>query len=200
MAGALARLDGAVGEWSAGRSPWIRAPLLLWLAWTLVQYWDDPWHRTIFQGIDLAFHEIGHILWSPLGEFMGMAGGTLTQVLIPVAATAMLYRQRDWFGVAFAIGWLGINCFEIVLYAGDALSRQLPLVSPSTAEPIHDWTYMLAELNALQHTEAVAGAWQLAGRSFMLIGILFGARILWHMLAARGAGERGRGTGFEEAE
>ena len=184
-----------IRAWAAGRTWWIRAPLLLWLAWILFRYWDATGYGTIFQGIDLAIHEIGHILWAPLGEFMGFAGGTLTQLLAPVAAGAVLYRQRDWFGVSFAIAWVGINCFEIATYAGDALTRQLPLVSPTTGTPEHDWTYMLARLGILHHTDAVAAAWQWAGRLSMAWGVGFGAWLLWLMATVRpeaaGAGEGG---------
>lgn len=175
------RLEPSVREWAAGRNWWVRAPVLLWLGWILVGYWNDPLHRTLFHGIDLAFHEVGHILWSPLGEFMGIAGGTLTQLLLPVAAGIVLYRQRDWFGVAFAVSWVGINCFEIAAYAGDALTRRLPLVSTGAGEPIHDWTYMLAELGLLRHTDLVAGAWLWAGRITLTAGVAFGGWVLWLM-------------------
>jgi hypothetical protein len=190
-----ARLASSVRHWAAGRTWWVRAPVLVWLAWILVGYWDDPLNTTIFHGIDLAFHEIGHILWAPLGEFMGFAGGTLTQVLVPVAAGVVLYRQRDWFGVAFAVGWVGINCFEIVPYAGDALARRLPLVSTGGGEPIHDWTYMLGELDLLQHAAAIATAWQWAGRALMLAGIGFGAWVLRIMATTPAAAREGRGPG-----
>ncbi len=179
--GGVGRLTGSVREWAAGRSWWVRAPVLLWMAWILVHYWDAPWYSTVFHGIDLAIHEIGHILWAPAGEFLGFAGGTLTQLLAPVAAGVVFLRQRDWFAVSFAVCWLGINCFEIVEYAGDALTRRLPLVSPSTAMPIHDWTYLLGELGILHHTDAVAAGWQWAGRVAMTAGIAFGAWVLWEM-------------------
>ncbi len=199
MSGLVARLDATVRRWAAGRNWWIRAPVLLWLGWILVRYWDNPFATTIFQGIDLAFHEIGHVLWSPLGEFMSFAGGTLTQVLMPVAAGAVLYRQRDWFGVAFATCWTGIACFETVLYASDALTRRLPLVSTGGGDPIHDWTYMLGRLDMLEHASEVALAWQWAGRILMTAGVLFGARILWHMATAdRGAVDPAAAPGIEE--
>lgn len=193
----LSRLVDRVRAWAAGRRWWLRAPLLAWLLWILVHYWDDPTHTTLFHGIDLAFHEIGHILWAPLGEFMGMAAGTLTQVLIPVAAGAVLYRQRDWFGVAFALAWVGINCFEVATYAGDALARRLPLVSTGGGEPIHDWTYMLGELGLLRHTELVAAAWRWLGRLLMSAGIGFGTWVLWQM-ATTEAGTGGADELVEE--
>ena len=182
--GGWQRFVASVREWAAGRNWWVRAPVLLWMVWILVHYWDAPWYSTVFHGIDLAIHEIGHILWAPLGEFMGFAGGTLTQLLAPVVAGIAFARQRDWFAVSFAVCWLGINCFEVVEYAGDALTRQLPLVSPSTALPIHDWAYMLGELGILHHTDTVATAWQWSGRVVMTTGIAFGGWVLWEM--ARG--------------
>ena len=180
----LDRLRHSIRQWAAGRSWWIRAPVLAWMAWILFRYWDAPWYSTLWKGIDLAIHEIGHILWSPLGEFMGFAGGTLTQLLIPVAAGYMLYRQRDWFGVTIAVCWLGINCFETVEYAADAVARRLPLVSPSTATPMHDWTYLLSRLGLLDQTAEVAAAWQWAGRLIMGAGVAFGAWVLWLMHGA----------------
>lgn len=183
------RLDASIRRWAAGRNAWVRLPVLAWLAWILVRGWNDPAAPTLFAGIDLAFHEIGHILWAPLGEGMGIAGGTLTQLLVPAAAGAVLYRQRDWFGVAFATAWAGIACFEVAVYAGDALARRLPLVSIGGGDPIHDWTYMLAALDLLQHTESVALVWHWAGRALMTAGIVLGARVLWIMGAERrGAG------------
>ena len=172
----------------------MRAPVLLWMAWILVHYWSAPWYSTLFHGIDLVIHEVGHILFAPLGEFMGFAGGTLAQLLAPIGAGIAFYRQRDWFAVAIAGCWLGINCFEIVEYAGDALARQLPLVSPTSAEPEHDWTFMLARLGVLHHTDAVAAGWQWAGRVVMSAGIGFGAWVLWLMATTQGTGES-EGTG-----
>lgn len=181
LAALAARIEASVREWVGGRLWWARAPIVAWLAWILARSWDAPGRTTLWSGIDLAVHEIGHILWSPLGEFMGMAGGTLTQLLVPVAAGAMLYRQRDWFGVSVAVSWLGINCFEISEYAGDALARRLPLVSPMTADPIHDWSYMLGQLGLLRHTAAVAGAWLWSGRLLLAGGVAFGVWVLWIM-------------------
>ena len=34
--------------------------------------------------INLLFHEAGHIIFSPFGQFMTMLGGSLMQVLVPI--------------------------------------------------------------------------------------------------------------------
>ena len=50
---------------------------------------------------NLVFHEAGHILFLPLGRFMTVLGGSLTQVLVPlVCAGAFLWQTRDAFGAA----------------------------------------------------------------------------------------------------
>ena len=44
--------------------------------------------------INLVFHEAGHIIFSPFGEFMTILGGSLMQVLIPlICAAAFLVQQ-----------------------------------------------------------------------------------------------------------
>jgi hypothetical protein len=96
----------------------------------------------------------------------------------------MFVRQRDWFGVAFALGWLGTNCFEVAVYAGDAVAKRLPLVTPGGGEPIHDWNYILGHFGWLRHTEAVSGAFATAGHVAMAAGLAFGAWLLERMLAS----------------
>ena len=56
---------------------------------------------------NLVFHEAGHILFIPLGRFMTVLGGSLTQVLVPlVCAGAFLWQTRDAFGAAAAcLAW-----------------------------------------------------------------------------------------------
>ncbi|HSH44666.1 MAG TPA: hypothetical protein VK966_02360, partial [Longimicrobiales bacterium] len=106
-------------------------------------------------------------------------GGTLLEVAAPVAAGVVLYRQRDWFGVSVSLCWLGIVCFGVATYAGDAVARALPLVSPFGAEgATHDWANILGHFGALRHTATVAAAWEWGGRFFMTLGIVSGARIL----------------------
>lgn len=182
-AGGRVGLSAAVAEWAAGRSWLVRAPVLAWLGWLLTRYWDDRSYFSIWHGINLGFHEAGHVLFSPFGWTLGVAGGTLLELAIPVVAGALLYRQRDWFGVAVAACWLGIVCFEVATYAGDARTLALPLVSPfgSPGAAGHDWANLLRHWGLLQHTDLIAATWEWAGRLVMAAGIAFGAWTLWLM-------------------
>ena len=53
---------------------------------------------------DLVFHEAGHIIFSPLGRFMTVLGGSLLQFLIPVIAAIAFVRQDEPFGAAICTG------------------------------------------------------------------------------------------------
>ena len=46
--------------------------LFIWGAWDLAH----PGRGTLLDGVDLAIHETGHLVFGPFGEFIGFAGGT----------------------------------------------------------------------------------------------------------------------------
>ncbi|MCH7911408.1 MAG: hypothetical protein IIB38_17570 [Candidatus Hydrogenedentes bacterium] len=101
----------AAAAWSRVRNPWLRIPFMFYgvhfIMLSAVSLKTEA-PRTIFSRIfsmvdfgfswlNLGFHEIGHIVFSPLGMFMGILGGSLLQCLVPLLSTIMFYRQRDFF-------------------------------------------------------------------------------------------------------
>ena len=167
--------DDAI-EWCAGRSWQWRLPLLAVLAWIGVHHLADPMYWSIFMGLTLAFHEMGHVLFSPFGETLGIAGGSITQLLVPLAAAWMLRRQRDWFGVAVGGCWLSYSLCNLATYIDDARAGDLPLVSLGDGEPIHDWNYLLDAAGWLPYDHAIARATRLLA-ALALAGSVVGG--LW---------------------
>lgn len=178
--------DDAAG-WARGRNPWVRLPLLLWVAWIFARHLADAGYASLIAGLNLGIHELGHFVFSPFGDFMTAAGGTLLQIIAPLAGIAMFYRQRDWFAISFALAWLGTSFFGIAPYAADARSRALPLVTPGPGEPIHDWYFMLARLGWLRHDELIARFFRMSGILAMAAATVFGAWLLWRMFVSRPA-------------
>lgn len=133
-----ARLHEEMTEWCRGRWWVFRVVLLLWFAYLLIRLIANPAYSPIFHALDLGIHELGHVIWSPLGEFMGFVGGSMTQCLVPLASIYMFYRQRDFFAMAFCLGWFGVNLFDVSVYIADARALALPLVSPFGGDPMHD--------------------------------------------------------------
>ncbi len=168
-------------EWCRGRWWFPRVFFLTWFAYMLVRYVNDPGYVVIFSAINLGIHEIGHILWRPLGEFMYFLGGSLTQCLAPVVSVLVFYRQRDFFGIAFCFGWLSTNLHEVSVYVDDARARALPLVTPGGGEPVHDWFFLLTRLGMLEMDHGIALLVRLLGILSMLVFLVVGGYQCWLM-------------------
>lgn len=102
---------------------------------------------------DLVFHEAGHVILSPFGRFMTVLGGSLFQIVVPVALGVALFRQRDRFGAAVCAWWAGQNLVDLAPYIADARALQLVLLGGHTGAEVegHDWEYLLATLGWMRH-------------------------------------------------
>jgi hypothetical protein len=184
-AGLWLRNDAA--EWCRGRNWIIRIPVWLMLAYFGVKQAIDPQAWTIFSGINLPIHEGGHLLFRALGwEFLHVAGGTLLQLFAPIASGVMFFKQRDYFAIAFCLGWLSTNLMSVGVYMADARALALPLV---TAEGggggiiIHDWQYLFSRLGLLQQCEAIGWLTRQAGNLSMLAGLAVAGWLMYQMYA-----------------
>ena len=143
-------------EWTTGRSaPW-RLPLLAYLIYAGVRHLADPLYRSWFAGITLIFHEMGHMLFSMMGHTLLFLGGTILQIVVPLAAGAqLLFRQRDYYGVAVCGGWLSFSLWDIATYVSDANKENLPLVAMGD-NCKHDWATLLTEWRVLNYCDTFA--------------------------------------------
>jgi len=113
-------------------------------------------------GIDLVFHEAGHVIFGFFGAFLAVLGGSLMQVLIPVIATAAFVRTRQWASAAVTLFWTGQALTDVAIYAADGRARALPLLAEGL---IHGWNYILGRLGLLQSAESI-------GRDIFALGAL----------------------------
>ena len=177
-----------VAERVRGKHWWARAPVLLVLFLILQGYLGDAVHTSIFDGVNLAFHEMGHAAFFWLGNrILATAGGTIFQLGIPLAAAVyLLHRQRDPFGAAVCTFWLGTAMFGAGVYAADARAQALPLVSPFGPVDVdsHDWTVMLLEYGLLSRDQEIGAALRSGGVMAMTASIALGAWVLWVMRAS----------------
>jgi hypothetical protein len=134
-----------------------RALLLAYLAYAGTRHLADPEYSSIFSGITLAVHELGHVLFGFLGEWLSVAGGSITQLAAPLAVALILLRQRDYFGVAVGGAWLSMSLSNLAVYVADARAEELPLVSLGGGDVVHDWNYLLGSVHLLPHDAQIAG-------------------------------------------
>jgi hypothetical protein len=172
-------------DWCATRSPWPRAPLAAYLLYAGIRHLADRNYRSWFAGLTLVLHEMGHLLFSPLGRTLGILGGSIVQLAAPLGvALYLLLRQRDWFGLGVGGSWLGFSIFELGAYLYDANKEELPLVGFSDA-PEHDWGTLLTEWHVLNHTEAIAAVIRVLATATWLLSTILVCSTLVLMWRAR---------------
>ena len=159
----MRRCFAEAAAWAEGRWWQWRLPLLLYLGWDGQRQLTDPDAVGLFGGITFAVHEFGHLFFGLLGEFMGVAGGSVSQLLLPVLAAPLLYHHRDYFGIAAAGAWLASSLIHLARYIADARAGDLDLVSFGE-DAVHDWTWLLGRFGTLQHDLALATAVRACGR------------------------------------
>ena len=131
----------------------LTALVILWLA--------HDGQRWVFflDGANLVFHEAGHPLLGMLVPNLAVYGGTLGQLVFPVAAAITFFRQGATLSVAFAVLWIGENLFNIARYMADARTQILPLVGGGK----HDWTEIFSRWGMLGSDTTIAGFVRLFG-------------------------------------
>lgn len=139
----------------------------------------------IFAGLTLGVHELGHLIFSPFGEWLATAGGSLTQIAAPVALAYGFLRQRDYFAIAVAGAWEGMSLSNLATYIADARTQELPLVSPFSGDPQHDWSYLLASAGLLRQDHLIAGLVRLVAFVTLVASLSFGARLCVTMARRR---------------
>lgn len=139
---------------------------------------SNPQHWDLLDDVNLAVHEAGHVVFGPLGDKIGVFGGSLLQVLVPASFVAyFLFRQRDNFAASVITAWLGASLGNVALYIGDARAQELPLLGGENV--IHDWWYLLIEWDMLAQDVAIARWVRLAS------ALAFGLAVAGSALAAR---------------
>ncbi len=104
-------------------------------------------------GANLIFHEAGHIFFAILGQFMGVFGGSLFQILLPACLVVYFWITRQLFAAAVTACWTGQNFWDVSIYVKDAQSLVLPLLGGDNG--FHDWNFLLDELNWLAQDQLV---------------------------------------------
>jgi CBS-domain-containing membrane protein len=129
---------------------------------------------------DLVFHEAGHLIFSPLGQFMSVVGGSLMQVLIPVVCAIAFIKQEQPFGAAICVWWAGQNLVDLAPYIADARALQMVLLGGRTGAEVegHDWEYILTRLRIIHLDVTLGRSAHALGMLTMIGSLAFAARTL----------------------
>ena len=136
----------------------------LWIAY-------DPMQGSFLDLVDLPIHETGHLIFRILGEFMGIAGGSLFQVIVPAVFVGYFYLRAQYYSAAVVLFWVGQSILNVWVYAADAVVMQLVLTSGFTGSEgsFHDWNYLLTHTGLIGSTKTVAGLIRMVGTFVIII-------------------------------
>ncbi len=173
---------------------WLRTALLVgFSAWGIalmrMDYRDGEINESFIHRPLLIFHEAGHVLFMPFGDWMTVLGGSLFQLLLPaILAGALLWKNRDRFGAAIGVWLLGVSLLDLAPYVYDALQPQLTLLNGSTGEEGgHDWIYLLSSLHALPRAQRLGALVHMLGTGVVLAALGWAGWTLWRQWQQRRA-------------
>jgi len=185
--------------WARGKRFWAwRILVLAWFSTLLIQnIQNDSYAMSRSSNplsfLDFGIHELGHVLFSPFGEFMHIAGGSLFQCLFPLLWLAGFMQKKWYFAASSCLCWLAINMFDVATYVADARARLLPLSigvgvlgvdptnSDATYDQAHDWYQLLSRTNHLNSDLAIAQGLRIAATLVFIAGLVLGCTLLVHM-------------------
>ena len=122
-------------------------PVLVYVTWIVFAY---EYH--FLDGVNLLFHEGGHVLLGLFGTTVHFLGGTLGQLFFPVACAFHFLQARQLFAAWLMGIWLAESLMNTARYLGDAQAQALPLVGGH----IHDWNWLLGRWGLLEYCEGIA--------------------------------------------
>jgi hypothetical protein len=129
----------------------------------------EPGWIPILDHTNLALHEAGHLIFGVFGSTAELYGGTLGQLVFPLAAMATFWWRRRPGELAVCGAWLCENLFNIARYMADARAQELPLAGGGQ----HDWLHIFSRWGMLEADTTVARATRVLG------WLGFAACVLW---------------------
>jgi hypothetical protein len=146
---------------------------------------DDPFN--LIDNVNLPIHETGHLVFAAFGEQVTALGGTLFELVVPLAFAISFLFRGDRHATSVMLWWVGENCVYIGHYMADAVVQELPLVGGGE----HDWSFLFGEWNALAYSERIGHDVRVTGGVIMLAATVWGVRAA---LAAAAASEEDGGN------
>jgi hypothetical protein len=172
--------DGRGRRAAAGAVLWL---LAAWSAWRFLRFdvsAPQSMPLPFLHGAMVPFHEFGHILFRPFGEFMHVAGGSLMQFLMPLGFGAyFVHWRRDNLAGWLMLWWEGLQWVDLAPYCYDAKRPVMTLLTGRSGDTgAHDYIDMLGDLGLLDRAHEVAAAMKAFGLVLMLAALVWGALLL----------------------
>lgn len=165
--------------------PVSRPALIGWLVFYgifLLHALTDQDRYLIIDYVFLPIHEGGHLQFGWLGQTLGVLGGTILQLLVPLVLSVYFAHERRPTGAAFAAFFYFENYLNMGVYMADARAHALEYVTIGDGESVeHDRFYILSRLGLLERDTLIGGLTRFLG----WVGMI--ATAAWLIKTARSA-------------
>lgn len=129
----------------------IKLALFLYLGYILIflanayepqaQGYSPPLPIFVIDLVNLFIHEAGHFFFKLFGRFLYVLGGSLVQILLPLALLIVTWRQNANH-IVYPGFWMGETMVNVSVYIKDAPYKHLKLIARGL---IHDWNWLLSD-------------------------------------------------------
>src|SRR6266446_4444790 len=133
-------------EWKPVSKPALIGWLAFYVLFLLYAFTDKEGFLFI-DSANLIVHESGHLFFGWFGPTIGLWGGTLMELLVPLLLAVYFAFNRQATGTAFCVFFMFENLLYIAGYMADARAQELPLVTVGDPENGgHDWFNIFSQL------------------------------------------------------
>lgn len=144
-------------------------------AFLLLVFLSEPGFVFIVDHANLLFHEAGHPIIGIFSTRLETYGGTIGQLVFPIALAVSFWRKGQTLSFAGAIIWFFENWLNIARYMADAREQVLPLVGGGD----HDWANIFGRWRILAHDTQIAQAVRILGWTGMIIPCTWVVWLWW---------------------
>lgn len=123
-----------------------RASLIILCSYFTYSLLTSPRPFIFIDYANLFIHEGGHFLFTFLGQFLYMLGGSMVQIVLPCGFFVYFLIKKSFFASSVMLFWIADNIINVSVYMKDAIAMQLPLLGGAS---IHDWNWIFGQLNLL---------------------------------------------------
>jgi hypothetical protein len=131
----------------------------------------------VLEYLDVAVHEVGHLLFRPFGELVMLIMGSGFQVMFPlVAGLAFAVWKRNWIAWGICWAWSANACADAARYIADAPRGELALLGAGP-DALGDWALILGpeHFDKLFLADRIASAVRTLGLALWIaaVGVVF---------------------------
>jgi hypothetical protein len=142
--------------------------LLAMLYWSY-QLIFTPEHWIMLDFANIIIHETGHLLFMLFPQFVYILGGSFFQIFVPCFALGYFILTHQKLATIFSLFWIGNNIINVAVYIKDSQAMRLPMFLGMNG--IHDWNWLLTQMNLLEYDWLIGNMVFGCGIIFLLISI-----------------------------